>query len=138
MMEITKLIPKVERKTLQLENKGEKNPTLSHQSTSGPQFEELMQGAQSGLSGHLVVTRFKAVCDLGSLKGKYFLPFTTMGFPFKGMGGTSTLKKLNSIAQAQGAKVLPGAVACKMLRDFPEQLDNALKHIVRTIEGIKK
>ncbi|MDD2331610.1 MAG: hypothetical protein PHI68_03035, partial [Candidatus Cloacimonetes bacterium] len=70
----------------------------------------------------------EAISALDNLSGKHFIPFTTMSFPFRGMGGTATLNTLAKIARNKGAKVHKGAIARKMLRNYPEELGNAVHH----------
>lgn len=55
-----------------------------------------------------------AVKQLGSLKGKTVLPFATMGFPFRCLGGNGALRAIAREAATRGAKIIPGGIARQM------------------------
>lgn len=75
----------------------------------------------------------KTMNDLPGLKGKTVIPFTTMGFAYKWMGGKQTIRKISSLSISKGARVLPGAIACKMMQNFELQLETAKDQIVSQI-----
>ncbi len=54
----------------------------------------------------------KCIMQFPPLRGKTFIPFTTMGFRYKWLGGDRSLKQLNRSALEKGAVIKPGIVAC--------------------------
>ncbi len=52
------------------------------------------------------------------LKGKKVLPFVTMGFPFKVLGGTRAISVLSKAAANNGAEVLPGSIVTKLFHNY--------------------
>lgn len=77
---------------------------------------------------------YKCVTTFSDMKGKKFLPFVTMGFPLPGMGGIGACKLMSKVAKDLGADVLPGAVACKMLRNIDEMM---VKEADKTVKLLK-
>lgn len=71
----------------------------------------------------------QATRELGSLSGKRVLPFVTMGFPLRFMGGTQAIGLLSSTARQAGAEVLPGVIAPKMFHDQGREMDEGAKSI---------
>ena len=55
-----------------------------------------------------------AVKQLGKLSGKTVIPFATMGFLFRCLGGNGALRAIAREAATLGAKILPGGVARQM------------------------
>ena len=75
-----------------------------------------------------------AMQQIGSLKGKTEISFATMGFPLKCMGGSSALTWMNRTAGTLGAKVLPGSICCKMLRNLDAQIAAETERIAKLIK----
>ncbi len=61
----------------------------------------------------------------GELKEKQFLPFVTMGFPFKFMGGKQAITLMSRKAADKNATILPGFVVSKLFHDFERDMDEA-------------
>lgn len=55
-----------------------------------------------------------AVKQLGKLSGKTVVPFATMGFPFRCLGGNGALRAIAREAATRGAKIIPGGIARQM------------------------
>ena len=62
---------------------------------------------------------------------KKFLPFVTMGFPFKSWGGTRTLKVMEKIARQRGAICFKGEAVMKMGRNIEKQMQAAAERIAK-------
>jgi hypothetical protein len=60
---------------------------------------------------------YKAILQMPSLKGKLVLPFVTMGFPCKCMGGKNAIRTMSRELTEKGAQVLPGIIVPKMFHD---------------------
>jgi hypothetical protein len=60
-----------------------------------------------------------------ALNGKKALPFVTMGFPLKGMGGKAAIKHMSKLLADKGAQVLPGIIVSRMFHNFELQLKQA-------------
>jgi flavodoxin len=65
---------------------------------------------------------YEAVKALKGLSGKRVVPFVTMGFPLRFMGGTQAIGLLSTTARQAGAEVLPGAIAPKMFHDQDREM----------------
>ena len=65
-----------------------------------------------------------AVKNLKNIKGKFVLPFVTMGFPFKGWGGNQAISSLEKTLGEAGAKVLPGIIIPKMFHNFKKLMSD--------------
>lgn len=70
-----------------------------------------------------------AIRQLGPLTGKRVVPFVTMGFPFKCLGGNKTLREIGLNAATRGASVLPGAVVRATKSKFDADLGEAVAKI---------
>ncbi len=70
---------------------------------------------------------------LKNLSGKKLLPFATMGFPLPGMGGKQALALMSKTAAGAGAKVLPGAVACKLFHNIEGEMAKAAAEIAARV-----
>ncbi len=93
---------------------------LNFQVTNLPdlsQFDALCVGGPVWAFGPSTVT-FKAIQQMTDLKGKKVLPFCTMGFPLKGMGGNGCIKHMSTALKQKGADVLPGIIVPKMFHNF--------------------
>jgi len=55
-----------------------------------------------------------AVKQLGKLAGKTVVPFATMGFPFRCLGGNGALRAIAREAATLGGKIIPGGIARQM------------------------
>ncbi|HPE29428.1 MAG TPA: flavodoxin [Candidatus Mcinerneyibacteriales bacterium] len=69
------------------------------------------------------------------LADKIFIPFVTMGFPFKGWGGTRAIKMMTKEAFEKGALTSPGKVAMKMGHHMDKLME---KGAVSIAEELKK
>ncbi len=63
------------------------------------------------------------------LSGKKFMPFTTMGFPLRCLGGNRTLRVMSRLARKAGADVIKGIAVPKMLRDHEKLMAEAVDFI---------
>ncbi|HNX01057.1 MAG TPA: hypothetical protein PLE74_02680 [Candidatus Cloacimonadota bacterium] len=72
---------------------------------------------------------YKCMKSIPDMKGKKFLPFVTMGFFLRGMGGTASLSQLARIARDLGAEVLPGAVVCKIFHNIDKMMESEAEKI---------
>ncbi|MGE5599202.1 MAG: flavodoxin family protein [Bacteroidota bacterium] len=66
---------------------------------------------------------------MDGISGKKALPFATMGFPFRGMGGGRALAQMGKALAEKGAAVLPGAVVPKMFRNTARLMEEAAGRI---------
>lgn len=55
-----------------------------------------------------------------SLSGRRVMPFATMSFPFRFMGGLQGIAGLSRALRASGAEVLPGVVGAAWAKKSPE------------------
>jgi flavodoxin len=67
-----------------------------------------------------------AIRQCGSLNGKKVVPFATMGFAIKCLGGNGTLKQIGLEAANKGARVLPGAVISAGKSRFEREMHDAV------------
>jgi flavodoxin len=74
-----------------------------------------------------------AIRQLGSLKGKKAVPFATMGFPFKWMGGSAALRYMQRELATKGATLLPGKICSHMLKNLDSEIEQATRKIIQTI-----
>ena len=63
------------------------------------------------------------------LADKVFIPFVTMGFPFKGWGGTRAVKMMTKEAFEKGALTSPGRIAMKMGHKIEKLMDKGAASI---------
>lgn len=70
---------------------------------------------------------YKAIQQLPALNGKKVLPFCTMGFPLKGLGGNGCLRHFSSLLKEKGAEVLPGVITCKMFHNLDQEIEKAVR-----------
>jgi flavodoxin len=77
---------------------------------------------------------YKCITTFSDMKGKKFLPFVTMGFFLPGMGGTSALKTMSTVAKDLGADVIPGAVACKMFHNIDKMMETEADKVCRRLQ----
>jgi len=69
---------------------------------------------------------YKAIQLMPNFNGKKVLPFTTMGFPFAGMGGKNAINKISILLLGKAAKILPGIIIPKMFRNFDLLMEKAV------------
>ena len=91
----------------------------------------LMGGPVWGFSASPVI--IECINALGDLQGKKVLPFVTMGFPFKFMGGRQAIALMSRTAGEKKATVLPGAIIAKLFHDFERDFDKAADAISVTL-----
>lgn len=63
------------------------------------------------------------------IRGKKMLPFVTMGFPFKFLGGNNAINQMKKTAEKMGAMVLPGIIVPKLFRDYYKLMDESASKI---------
>lgn len=68
--------------------------------------------------------------SLGTLHGKKVIPFATMFFPLKFMGGYTALTQMQRISSDLKATTLPGVVVNRFLHNFEESLNHAADTVV--------
>jgi hypothetical protein len=73
------------------------------------------------------------IAALSAAAGKRLLPFVTMAFPLKGMGGRQAISLMTKTAQGIGAKVEPGIIVQKMFHDTRKMMVDAAAEIVRIV-----
>ena len=88
-------------------------------------FDALCIGGPVWAFGPSTVT-YKAILQMPALNGKKVLPFCTMGFPLKGMGGNGCIKHCSVALKEKGATVLPGIIVPKMFHNFNALLAQAV------------
>ncbi len=71
-----------------------------------------------------------AIAQIQGLLGKQALPFATMGFPFKCLGGNAALKSMSRELATKGAQVMPGKVCSHILRNLEREIELAVEEIV--------
>ncbi len=69
------------------------------------------------------------------IAGKKFIPFVTMGFPFKFLGGTNAIKQMHNTAQKSGCDVQPGIIIPKLFHDFKRIMEQGALKIASSIKG---
>ncbi|MEO0123986.1 MAG: hypothetical protein ABIL69_08310 [candidate division WOR-3 bacterium] len=69
------------------------------------------------------------------LSGKKVIPFVTMGFPFRFLGGIQAIRQIEKTARGRGAEVLSGIVIPRLFHDFKALMDKA---VIDIIEIVKK
>jgi len=74
-----------------------------------------------------------AIRQLGPLTGKKVIPFATMGFAFKCLGGNATLRQIGLEAGTRGASVLPGAVISAGKSRFENEMRQAVDKILTLV-----
>jgi flavodoxin len=89
------------------------------------EFDAICIGGPVWAFGPNTVT-YKAILQMPDLNGKKVLPFVTMGFPFKGMGGRGAIQHMSAALAEKGAKVLHGIIVPKMFRNHEFQLKTAV------------
>ncbi|MCD8479275.1 MAG: flavodoxin-like domain-containing protein [Candidatus Cloacimonetes bacterium] len=75
-----------------------------------------------------------AISEMGTLSGKKAIPFATMGFPFKWMGGSAALRYMQRELATKGAKVLPGYICCQMFKNLDSEIEQATKALIQAIK----
>jgi len=68
-----------------------------------------------------------------TLKGKLFVPFATMAFPFKWLGGNGAVTKLAEEALAKDAKVRSGIVAQGHGKNRDQNLQEAAEQLSQRV-----
>jgi flavodoxin len=97
-------------------------------------YDAVLMGCPVWAFGPAVVA-YKALTMLKDLKGKRFIPFTTMGFPLVGMGGRNCIKHLSKVAAEKGATVLPGIIVPKMFHNFEQLLEQGAEDCARSLQS---
>lgn len=72
---------------------------------------------------------------LGDLAGKRALPFATMGFRMKFLGGAQGVSALGGILLSKGALVLPGVIASAWASRSDAEKNAVIERIVALLEG---
>lgn len=76
----------------------------------------------------------KGVQTLKGLTGKKVIPFATMFFPFRFMGGRQALDMIATTAEDAGAEaVSKGFVICRAFHDYKKKMDSKAGAIARII-----
>ncbi len=75
-----------------------------------------------------------AIKKSNGLSGKKVIPFVTMGFPFRFLGGTQALRQIEKDAKNKGADVMPGIVIPKLFHDFKSLMDKAVLEIIEIVK----
>jgi len=88
------------------------------------EFDALCIGGPVWAFGPSTVT-YKAITQLGELNKKKVLPFVTMGFPLKGMGGKGAIHHMSKALADKGAEVLPGIIVPRMFHNFAQLAEKA-------------
>jgi len=70
---------------------------------------------------------------LQSIAGKRAVPFCTMGFPFRNLGGTQSLRRLGEYLRAQGADVQEGHVVCRLFHNAAKDMLSAAEAIASSL-----
>src|SRR4030042_3217462 len=83
----------------------------------------LLGGPVWGFSASPVI--IACINALGDLQGKKVLPFVTMGFPFKFMGGKPAIGLMSRNAAEKNATILPGFIVSKLFHDIKNDMDKA-------------
>lgn len=78
-----------------------------------------------------------AIRQLGKLTGKQMIPFATMGFPLRGMGGKAAISYMAREAATLGAKVLPGFICCKMFHNLDAEMAQESDKITALVASLK-
>jgi flavodoxin len=61
--------------------------------------------------------------QMRGLSGKKVLPFVTMGFPLRLMGGKKTVALMGKLLVDAGAEVMPGVIVPKMCHNFHDLIE---------------
>ena len=96
------------------------------------EFDAVIAGGPVWAFGPSTIA-YKAISTLFGLKGKKLLPFVTMGFPLRGMGGTSAVKHMSKAAAENGAIVLQGVIVPKMFHNFELLMEQGAEDCVNFI-----
>ena len=88
-----------------------------------------------GFSPTPVIMTFLA--EAHGLADKIFIPFVTMGFPFKGWGGTRAIRVMTKEAFEKGALTSPGRIAMKMGHKIEKLMDKGAASIAEELKKIK-
>ncbi|MDD4667683.1 MAG: flavodoxin [Candidatus Cloacimonetes bacterium] len=75
-----------------------------------------------------------AIKQCSGLQGKSAMPFATMGFPIRFLGGTSALHQMSKELAAKGARVLPGKVCRQMMNKLESDIGVAVHNILNRIK----
>jgi NAD(P)H dehydrogenase (quinone) len=87
----------------------------------------LVGGPVWAFSASPVIMRF--LSEVKSLKNKKAIPFVTMGFPFKALGGVQALRKMSDSLELSGAEVLPGEAVFYSFGKNQARIDAAAQRI---------
>jgi flavodoxin len=90
------------------------------------EFDAICIGGPVWAFGPSTVT-YKTILQMPALNGKKVLPFCTMGFPLKGMGGNAAIKHMSKVLADRGAKVLPGIIVPRMFHNFNQLIEEAAR-----------
>ncbi len=69
------------------------------------------------------------------ITGRKVIPFVTMGFPFKCLGGTNAIKQMGDTANRAGCDVQPGIIIPKLFHDFKRTMEQEALKIASSIKG---
>lgn len=72
---------------------------------------------------------------LGDLAGKRVLPFATMGFRLKFLGGAQGVSALGGVLRRKGARVLPGVVASAWASRSDAEKNTLIDRIAALLEA---
>ncbi len=89
-------------------------------------FEALCLGGPVWGFGPSPVT-YQAIGQMPDLGGRKVLPFVTMGFPLKGMGGRGSLKHLRQALEKKNATVLPGIIVPRLFHNLEKEIEAGLQ-----------
>jgi flavodoxin len=94
----------------------------------------LLGGPVWGFSASPVI--IACINALDDLKGKKVLPFVTMGFPFKFMGGNQAIGMMSRNAADKKATVLPGVSVSKLFHDIEGDMDKAAASVSSVFKSV--
>lgn len=76
----------------------------------------------------------EAIKKSKNLSDKKVVPFVTMGFPLKFLGGTQAIRKITRAVAEMGGDVLPGIIIPKLFHDFKALMDKSVRELISSIE----
>jgi len=77
-----------------------------------------------------------AIKQCTGLEGKTALPIASMGFPFRCLGGTASLRYMNRELVLKGAKVLPGSICRQMMNKLDSDIAQQTAKIVKSLSSL--
>ncbi|MGB9719999.1 MAG: flavodoxin family protein [bacterium] len=69
------------------------------------------------------------------LAGKKIIPFVTMGFPFKSLGGKNAINQIGKTAKAFGAEVVSCIIIPKLFHDYRKLMDKEVLGVISKIKN---